>query len=462
MELLTINEILNAAKGTLFKGDKNSLVKNITIDSRIVKHGDLFIAIRGKTLDGYKFIEDAIKKGAETIISQQVVTEYPNVNLIQVNNTTTALGDIAQYYRKKFSPTVIAITGSNGKTTTKEMVAEILKRKVKVVKAPNSYNNDIGVPLTILQLIQDTRTLILEMEMNELGGTKRLCDIAQPQVGVITNVGDTHLEFLQSRDGVAKEKSELLEAIALYGTAILNADDPMVMQIGNKFRYKEKVTFGFNKKNNIYADNITNKNELGTEFRLCGKYHVTLNIPGVYNIYNALAAITIARVLDFDFKDIINSLETFRLTTMRMEQLNINGIDIINDAYNANPQSMMASLVTFSGFTCKGRKIAILGDMLELGKKSPELHKNIGRKIPDGINILITVGEQATFIAEEAKKINKLDLILQYPNPQEAANKLIDIIKIGDKILIKGSRAVKMEEIINKFKEYYGIKSKTS
>jgi len=463
MEFLTIGEIIDAAKGELIKGNREHLVSNITIDSRIVKKDDCYIAIVGKTLNGHNFGYEAIEKGATTIIAHQLLEVLSPVNnLIKVKNTTRALGDIALYYRRKFTPRVVAITGSNGKTTTKEMIGHILHNKLKTVKAPNSFNNDIGVPLTVLNIDSHTQALILEMEMNELGGIRRLCDIALPQIGVVTNIGDTHLEFLKDRDGVAQEKSELLESIALFGTAVLNADDELVMQIGDKYEYKDKITYGLGDHANIYASDIKNLYESGTEFKLCGKYPVRLSVPGIYNIYNALAAVGVARIFDIGYEEIVSLLTSFKLTSMRMERLNIHGIEIINDAYNANPQSMLASLQTFAQFPSQERKVLILGDMLELGKKSKELHKNVGKNLPDGMNLLVTVGKGAKFIAQQAKYAKKIEQILSFADAEEAANKLVDIIKINDKILIKGSRAMKLEKIINKLKEYYDCKTKTS
>jgi UDP-N-acetylmuramoyl-tripeptide--D-alanyl-D-alanine ligase len=463
MEFLTIGEIIDAAKGELIHGNREHLVSNITIDSRIVKKGDCFIAIVGKALNGHNYGYEAIEKGATTVIGHQLFEVLsPANNLIKVKNTTRALGDIALYYRRKFTPRVVAITGSNGKTTSKEMIAHILQNKLKLVKAPNSYNNDIGVPVTVLKINNRTKALILEMEMNELGGIRRLCDIALPHIGVLTNIGDTHLEFLKDRAGVAQEKSELLESIALFGSAVLNADDELVMQIGNKYKYKEKITYGFNNHADIIASDIKNLNEQGIEFKLCGKYHVRLKIPGIYNIYNALAAVSVARIFDIDFDEIVGVLKSFKLTSMRMEKLNISGIEIINDAYNANPQSMLASLQTFAQFPSQGRKVLILGDMLELGKKSKELHKEVGAGLPDEINVLITVGKQAKFIAKQAKYTKKIEQIMSFTDSEDAAKKLVDFIQINDKILIKGSRAMQMEKIINKLKEYYDRKTKTS
>lgn len=463
MELITIAEILDATKGELIKGNHDHIISNIVIDSRKVKMNDCFIAIKGKYLNGHNFAYQAIENGATTIIAHQLFEVLSTVdNLIKVKDTTKALGDIAYYYRRKFTPQVLAITGSNGKTTTKEMISHILEENFEVVKAPNSFNNDIGVPLTILTMNRNTQVLILEMEMNEIGGIRRLCDIALPNIGIVTNIGDTHLEFLRDRDGVAREKSELLEAIADFGTAVLNYDDKIVMAIGELYNYQKMITYGFNNQADIYASNIENLNEAGTQFSLCDNYSVKLNIPGIYNIYNALAAVSVARIFDLDFSKIIQALKRFKLSTMRMEKIEFNGIEIINDAYNANPQSMIASLQTFAHFSSKGRKVVILGDMLELGKKSKEMHCYIGKNIPNNIDVLITVGKQARYIARQAKNNQQIGIVVSYPDAEQSANKLVDIIKIKDKILIKGSRDVKMELIVNKLREYYDRKTKTS
>jgi len=465
MEPLLISEILQATKGKLIKGDENDLVKNITIDTRRLNIGDLFIAIKGKLHDGHSFINEALKKGAKTIITEDSKLELESwkmINILQVQNTTKALGDIARYYRKRYKPIVVAITGSNGKTTTKEMAAQILARNYRIVVAPASFNNDIGVPLTILQINKETEVLILEMEMNEIGGIKSLCEIALPDIGLITNIGDTHLQFLFTRKGVIQEKSELLDAIAKKGTAILNADDPSVMEMWQGYKFKQYMTFGIERSSDMYASKIINHHENGTEFLLCGKYLTKLRVPGVYNIYNFLGAASIARLLDCKFEDIIAGIDDFKPAPMRMEQINIDGIEIINDAFNANPQSMLAALDSFASFICTGKKIAILGDMLELGDISTGLHRALGEKLPSSINVLITVGEQAKFIASGAINAGRTtEDVITCKDHQEAYKKLVDILKKGDKILVKGSRLMKLEEIITKLKDYYGNKTKT-
>lgn len=484
MEPITINEILDATGGKLIRGDGNYLVKNISIDTRKILPGDLFIAIKGKTYDGHTFIQQAIEKGACGImIDHQTVSliDTPDINVLVVQNTSQALGNIAAYYRKKFSPIVVAITGSNGKTTTKDMASHILSSKYKVVKAPASFNNEIGVPLTVLQLSKETEVLILEMEMNILGGIKRLCAISQPQIGVITNIGDTHLEFLYSRDGVLKEKLELLESLTESGVAILNADDPMLTPIitnikskkssfcGVKssdndftnFKVNQLYTFGIEKAADIFAEKIIDHYEKGTEFLLCGQYPVKLTIPGIYNIYNALGAVCVARSVGCEFDEIVSRLAEFSPARMRMEKIEINGIVIYNDAFNANPQSMISALNTFAKFSPdQGKKIAVLSDMLELGDKSIELHQLVGNQIPQGIDILLTVGTHAQYIAESAQRKENLQQVIICRDHTEAFHKLVDILNPNDKILIKGSRLMKLELIIEKLKEYYSNSTK--
>ncbi|MCS7257911.1 MAG: UDP-N-acetylmuramoyl-tripeptide--D-alanyl-D-alanine ligase, partial [candidate division WOR-3 bacterium] len=240
--MLTVSEIIEATQGTLVKGNPNSIVPKISIDSRRINKKDAFIAIVGKQFDGHRFINDAIKNGAETVILHKMPNIYELIsNIILVNDTKEALLKIAGYYRQKFRVKVIAITGSNGKTTTKEMIAYILAQKFKVLKAPESFNNDIGVPLTLFQIRPETEVVVLEMEMNEFGGIRKLTKAAMPQIGVITNIGDTHLEFLKDRHGVALEKQELLEALNGHGSAVLNRDDPMVVKIAEPFEFYKKL-----------------------------------------------------------------------------------------------------------------------------------------------------------------------------------------------------------------------------
>lgn len=463
MEKLKIEEIIKACQGKLIHGKKQDIINNIEIDSRRIKNGDCFIAIVGQRLDGHDYCVDAIKNGAKAlVISKLFSTSQTLPNIILVKDTIKALGDIAAYYRRKFSPQVIAITGSNGKTTTKEMISHLLQYSYNIIKVPNSYNNNIGVPLTVLNIDKKTEVLILEMEMNQYGGIKRLCDISLPDIGVLTNIGDSHLLYLTNRQGVQKEKAELLESIESKGIAVLNKDDPLVMELGEIFQFRKKITYSINNIADIYATDIKDFGENGCEFLLFNKYKIRLNFPGQYNIYNALAAISVAHIFNISWEKIIDDLKSFKLIDMRMQKIDINGIEIFNDAYNANPQSMIAALETFANFSTKGKKIVILGDMLELGDKSVELHKKVGESFPTGIDIIITFGQYAHYIAEHAKLNNKVKDTFLLNTFSDIVNKLVDIIGKNDKILLKGSRALKMEEIIYNLQRYYASKNKTN
>ncbi|MEO0132290.1 MAG: UDP-N-acetylmuramoyl-tripeptide--D-alanyl-D-alanine ligase [candidate division WOR-3 bacterium] len=460
--MFTVSEILEATQGKLIRGNPNAIVTNISIDSRTIKKKDAFIAILGKQFDGHQFITDAINRGAETIIVHKIENTLEQAtNVILVSNTKDALLQLASYYRQKFPVRVIAISGSNGKTTTKEMAAHILAQNFQVVKAPNSFNNDIGVPLTLFQIRPETEIVVLEMEMNEPGGITKLAQIAMPEIGVITNIGDTHLEFLKDRQGVAKEKQELLEVISEHGSVVLNRDDPWVVKIARPFRFYKKLFFGIkSKKGDLWAERIMSLSEDGIECLINGKYFLRLKIPGIYNIYNALAAIGVGVLLDLKISDMVDNLANFIPPSMRMEKITLlNGITIFNDAYNANPQSMLAALFAFSNFSTSGRKIAVLGDMCELGAQTISLHQLVGKEFPNGIDILVTVGKYAHYIGQEAQKKNLALQIYKCCDLNDVYNNLVDIFKNNDKILIKGSRAMKMETIVEKLITRYGRKT---
>jgi UDP-N-acetylmuramoyl-tripeptide--D-alanyl-D-alanine ligase len=460
MEELTIEEIVTATEGKLLYGHLVTKVSNISIDSRTVQPKDLFVAIKGKNLDGHKFVSEAIAKGAIGAIISDAKIKAKNSIMIKVKDTTEALGKIARHYREKFKPLVIAVTGSNGKTTTKEMISSILSRRMKVVKAQGSFNNDIGVPLTIFELDSQTQVLILEMEMNILGGITNLAQIAKPQIGVITNIGDTHLEFLGSREKVMKEKAELIESLGAAGISILNTDDELVMDIGNSFPQIRRLFFGINNPADVFATNIIDLVTEGSNFLLNGKYRIRVPVPGRHNIYNALAAIATSMAAGLDFAVIIPGIENFRPASMRLEIIRIKDLIIVNDTYNANPQSMAAALETFSKITSEGRCIAVFGDMLELGKSSQSLHYNLGMDAARTVDVIFAIGKFSRAVIEGAiaAGINP-DNVSVYDNNQMAITKLIDFIKPKDKILIKGSRAMHLEEVVLGIKAYYEKKT---
>jgi UDP-N-acetylmuramoyl-tripeptide--D-alanyl-D-alanine ligase len=293
--------------------------------------------------------------------------------------------------------------------------------------------------------------------MNILGETKRLAQIAKPKIGVITNIGDTHLEFLGNRENVLKEKTELIESLGPNGTTILNADDECLRHIS---AFSQAVTFGINNPANVFATKITDRADQGSHFLLNDKYRVRLPIPGIHNIYNALAAIATSLATGLDYAAIIPGIEQFKPASMRFEILKIKDLLIVNDTYNANPQSMTAALETFTKIAAEGRRIAIFGDMLELGKFSQTFHYNLGKEAAQALDIIIAIGKFSKSVIDGAVSsgMDKNNLST-CNNNQAALTKLIDIIKPKDKILIKGSRAMRLEEIVQGIKDYYEKKT---
>ena len=483
---LQIQEIIKPIGGDLISRTPLLKVKGISTDTRTLLGGDLFIALKGENFDGHSFLEEAFKKGAiGAIVSKKFKiqnSKFKNKIIIKVKDTLKALEDIAKIYREKFNISVIAVTGSNGKTTTKEMLSYILSGEFKTVKSKASFNNFIGVPLSLLEIKKDTQVVILEMETNLLGGIRRLCEIARPSTGIVTNIGDTHLEYLKTKEAVFKEKSELIESLPGEGTAVLNFDDPYVVRMKELAKTKRVITFGIENKANFLASEI--KRDAFVEFTLnpvrCGlskgvnaNHKVRLNTIFYKNVYNALAAIAVSHsVFDLSLEMVIAKLREFRFPPRRMETIDFStkgrfasgekDIKIINDSYNANPQSMQEALFTLkninpvgyrlsSGANTSGRRIAVLGDMLELGEKALDFHYRTGKLVAAcQIDILVTVGNLARHIANGAKEggIPEENIFI-FDNNEKAGAMLATILRPVDTILVKGSRKMKMERIID-------------
>ncbi len=483
---LQIKEIIKSIGGDLILSTPLLKVGGISTDTRTLLEGDLFIALKGENFDGNSFLKEAFKKGAAgAIVSKKFKIQdsrFKDKIIIKTEDTLKALENIAKLYRKKFNVPVVAVTGSNGKTTTKEMLSYILSGELKTVKSKASFNNFIGVPLSLLEIKKDTQVVILEMETNVLGGIRRLCEIARPSTGIVTNIGDTHLESLKTKEAVFKEKSELIEYLPSEGTAVLNFDDPYAARMKELAKTKRVIAFGIENKANFWASEI--KRGAFIEFTLnsvgCGlskgvnvNYKVRLNTIFSKNVYNALAAIAVSHlVFNLSLETVIAKLREFRFPPMRMETIDFSAkgrfasgekdVKIINDSYNANPQSMQEALWTLkninpvrgklsNGVNTSGRKIAVLGDMLELGEKTLDFHYRTGKLCAAcQIDILITVGNLARHIAKGAKDAGiAKENIFTFDDIQETTEMLSQILKPKDVILIKGSRRVKMEEILN-------------
>ena len=460
---LKLKEIVEAVDGKILQGNPDHIVNNMSIDSRRVKPGDLFLAIIGENNDGHNFIPEAVDNGAKIVITSRSINPYSGLAIILVRDTTRALQDLASYIRDKIkSLKVIGITGSAGKTTTKDIIASILGEEKKVLKSKGNYNNEYGLPLSLLELDGNEDIAILEMAMRHKGDISRLAEIAKPDVGIITNIGPAHLENLKTVENIARAKEELLIGLNPDGIAVLNYDDKHIREMVNKFADLNKITISLKDKNvDYYADQIEYiKNGEESRFRVHegdNNYILEMDRAGEHNIYNALAAIAVARAMDVSWDSIKNGIKDIEVTELRQEIRKIDGIRIINDSYNANPLSMKAgidSLINIDG----SRKIAVLGAMLELGRIENAAHKEIGKYLyKNGVDVLVGVGSMGEIIAEGASEAGMAEQsIYIYDSNEDAAYFINKIMRSGDAILVKGSRALEMEEIVDLLLEYGG------
>ncbi|MDW7673624.1 MAG: UDP-N-acetylmuramoyl-tripeptide--D-alanyl-D-alanine ligase [Bacillota bacterium] len=455
----SIEEVVTATNGKIINIDEASggeEINNVVIDSRKVEPGSLFVALPGEKTDGHLFIEKALQLGASAAIVSKEVKLSENITkraIIKVQDTLIALQDLARYHRTKFSIPLVGVTGSCGKTTTKDMIAAVLSENGLVLKTEGNYNNEIGLPLTLLKLTAKERACVLEMGMRGLGEIKQLVDIAKPNIGVITNIGSAHIEILGSKDNIAIAKGELIEGLPQNGVAILNGEDEYCQKIGSNF-VGEKIYYGFNENCDIIAQNIETT-EFSTSFRVKwagGSFNTKIPLPGNFNVLNSLAAIAVGLEMGLKETQIQDGLANLELTKMRLEPVKgKKGELLINDTYNANPDSMIASLKILNNLNGI-RKIAVLGDMYELGAQAESGHREVGAVFSSlELDILVTIGGLASHIADSAKEQGfAAQQCWHFNNNQEATEFLEKIITEADVVLIKGSRGMKMEEIINK------------
>lgn len=464
MEKLTVKEILPYISAKLIRGSEDTGFTGISIDSRVIEKGDLFFPFSGQNVDAHDFILEALKKGASCSLATRewpVPTDFPQDKcLLEVDSISEALQKLASYYRQRLNiPYIIGITGSNGKTTTKDLIASVVKEKFKTLKTKGNYNNEIGVPLTLFGLNKEHQVAVVELGMRGLGEIKELTDIVHPNLGVITNVGETHLEILGSKENIAQAKGELVEAIPPHGWVILNADDPLVAAMVKKAD-GSVLFYGLEKEAQIRASNVRSLGEQGMAFTLAvesEQIEIGLPLLGCHNVYNALAAAGVGRILGLSLPMIKNGLEKVELTGMRLEIIETaEGIKIINDTYNASPASMEGALKILGDISLErgGRSIAILGNMYELGEYTQEAHHSIGKLTAQlGVDFVITVGQLASQISQGAVEAGlDKEKILVCGSNQDALEKL-PVLKKGDTVLVKGSRSMKMEEIVESFRD---------
>ncbi|MGQ9629995.1 MAG: UDP-N-acetylmuramoyl-tripeptide--D-alanyl-D-alanine ligase [bacterium] len=449
---LSVGKVLEITGGSLISGvdsadPRSSMIRHISTDTRTIERGDLFIPLVGERFDGHDFLDQAFANGAVGAVVMRSVPASKNRLLIRVNDTLRALQDIAAWHRSRYDIPVIAITGSNGKTTTKDMVASVLSQRFSTLKTRGNKNNHIGLPQMVLELAPEHQVAVLEMGMSGLGEIRRLCEIAKPTIGVITNIGEAHIEFLKDRDAIARAKGELIESLDENGIGILNADNPYVLSM-RKLTKGKVITYGVeNNEADFLAEDIRIISG-GVRFDVEG-HLLEVRVPGRHNVYNALCAVVAGRLLGVDWNDIERGLKNVDLSRNRLDLQLIDGAIVIDDVYNASPTSMRAALDALAD-VARGRKIAVLGDMLELGEGAPQYHREIGEyAVRSGVDILIAVGNFKGFYAEGAKRLGKENIFLCDDN-DSAAEKLMGLMHKGDAILIKGSRNMKMEELMKR------------
>ncbi|HEX9025964.1 MAG TPA: UDP-N-acetylmuramoyl-tripeptide--D-alanyl-D-alanine ligase [Clostridium sp.] len=445
---LSLSEIVGAINGEILVRNNEGNFNKISTDTRKIEKDNLFIALTGENFNGNNYVIHAIEKGASIVIVDEVKFKVEELNnrgtIIKVNNTKTALGDLARFYRKKIGIQVVGITGSTGKTSTKDLVAAFLSGKYKVFKTQGNFNNEIGLPLMIFELSKEYDIAVLEMGTSNFGEINRLARIACPNISAITNIGVAHIEYLKSRENILKEKMCITDFFDDKNSLIVNCENDMLKTINKEDKFNlEKI--GYDEKYDLYAKNIELTCET-TTFDAITKnkeiHRFKLNMVGEHNVLNALIGIQIAKDLGLTFDEMEKGLENFNATSMRLEFIKKDDFTIINDSYNANPDSMKAALRVLENYS-GNRKIAVLGSMGELGDYAEEAHTEIGKFAKGKADILLTTGKFKECYEKGFKEGTML-----FETKQELMEKLANMIKINDTILVKASRSEKFEEII--------------
>ena len=456
MNPLSILQISELAGAKVEQGDGEVSVERMSTDSRTIKKGELFVALRGENFDGHKFIEDVAKSGAAgAIVDLKWKGNVPaRFAIIRAEDTLLAYQTLAANYRRSLAIKVLAITGSNGKTSTKDFSASVLGRKFRVTKTQGNFNNHVGLPRTILEATSQDEVGVWEIGMNHPGEVAPLAKIAAPDAAIITNVGVAHIEFMGTREAIAQEKGALAEAVNANGTVILNADDPFSKGIAA--RTSAHMIFAGTKEGTIRAIDIQQSAD-GSEFTIIEGAHrcrAQLPVPGIHMVQNALLAVAAGRAFGLSLEEAAAGLASAPLTKARLQIKEINGVQFLDDSYNANPDSMKAALQTLVELDADGERIAVLGEMRELGKETERGHQEVGEAAASfEIDHLIGIGEMGGVIARAAQRAG-LAKTSTVGSTSEAAELLSDITEPGDLVLIKGSRLARTEEVIEKFAEH--------
>lgn len=453
MKELTLKQLAQWCGGTVPEQYQSVTVTGIQHDSRNVRSGDLFVALAGERVDGHDYLDKARQAGAvAALVSRPVEDDLPQ---ILVEDTLLAYGAIAKAYRRELNVPVVAITGSVGKTTTKEMIACVLSGKYQISKTQGNHNNNLGLPITIMEMPEDTEIAVLELGMNHFGEMSYLTSIAQPDVVVITNIGTMHIEHLGTREGILKAKLEIMEGIRKDGVAVFNGDEPLLWNLREGTH--RRVYFGIeNDRCDVVAEEIRQMDG-GMYFTVRGmgqRFQIYVPQEGRHSVYNALAAVTVGLLQKISPETIQYQLGLFHNTGMRQKIYEEQGYTIIEDCYNAGPESMEAALHVLAERACEGKRIAVLGDMLELGSRSQAEHYRVGRLAAVAADRILAYGDHSQRVITGAVTGGmSIKNAVHYEDQYEMAEALKHLAKPGDVILFKGSRGMKMEQVLQAFLE---------
>ena len=452
MEPLTLNYVANSCGGEILRGDPAGRVSRVCTDSRQVKPDDLFVALRGDRFDGHDFLNDAAKKGmaAALVERNRTAAAAPDCGLIGVEHTRTALGRLGGRYRQDFRAVVVAVGGSNGKTTTKDLLASVLRQRFQTLSSEASFNNDLGVPLTLLNLERSHEVAVVEVGTNHPGELAPLVRLAQPRIGVITCLGREHLEFFGDLRGVADEEGCLAELLPADGTLFIHGDSPGAEDVIRRTRARV-VRVGRSEEND-WRVGATQLSETGMVFDLAapkpgfsGGYRI--NLVGRHQVMNALLAVAVGAELGMTRPEVERGLAEGRASKRRLEMWSARGVRVLDDAYNANVDSTRAALETLRDLPCEGRRIAVLGDMAELGTQRAAAHAEVGRCAAEaGVEQLFAVGEMAALMGAAAREAG-LMRVIELPSGDVAADAVSRFVRRGDLVLVKASRASRLERV---------------
>ena len=447
MQSMTLQEIAQAVDGTLTFGGEIR-VDEISTDTRKIRGGSLYLALKGERFDGHDFISKAIEAGARAVVSDRPVE--CSCPVIQVPDTRLALGTLAAYYRQKFSLLTVGVTGSVGKTSTKEMIAAVLAQGFCVHKTQGNFNNDIGLPMTLFGLEPQHTAAVIEMGMSALGEISYLSQLAKPDLAVITNVGVSHLENLGSRENILKAKLEILDGMSPNSKIVLNADNDMLQSVRDSLG-ERAVWFGIEQKDGfVFAEHIEEDGDKTRFDFVCGgeRYPAMVPAVGIHNVYNALAGFTVGMFSGIAPEKIVAAIGEYQNSGLRQSVREYDGIKVIADCYNACPDSMQSALSVIRTISCSGKRYAVLGDMLELGECSGEMHYKVGKLAAKaGLSGLLCYGEEAKQIARGALEAG-FDLTESCTSLQEAVNWLHRVLRPGDAVILKASRGMHLESVI--------------